>query len=203
MTRQERSAATRSAIVDAASALVNRRGFAGASISEVLAATGLEKGGLYNHFASKEDLAVAGFERSIERLQTFFAKEMDGVASGLPFLRAFVAAFGNHARRPVIAGGCPIANTAVDADDGNPMLRERVVAAVDRIRDRLARHAAKALATGQLRAGDANEIADFIFASVEGAAVLARVVRSHALVDGCVASLQRYLDMLQGEAHAG
>ena len=34
----------------------NRQGFVGASLRNLIEATGLEKGGIYNHFGSKEQL---------------------------------------------------------------------------------------------------------------------------------------------------
>jgi len=53
--------ATRQRIVEAAAPLFNQRGFAGCSMQDVLDATGLEKGGLYRHFGSKEELAAESF----------------------------------------------------------------------------------------------------------------------------------------------
>ena len=57
LTKGER---TRASIVREAAELFNTHGFAGTSLSDVLAATGLEKGGLYNHFpGGKVELAEA------------------------------------------------------------------------------------------------------------------------------------------------
>jgi TetR/AcrR family transcriptional repressor of nem operon len=52
---------TRRAIVEKAAALLNRRGFSGFSMSALMEA-GLEKGGIYRHFDSKEQLAAKAFE---------------------------------------------------------------------------------------------------------------------------------------------
>jgi AcrR family transcriptional regulator len=59
LTRQDRAERTRNAILDAAAATFDERGFAGASLSEILARAGVTKGALYFHFPSKEALAVA------------------------------------------------------------------------------------------------------------------------------------------------
>ena len=37
----------------------------GSAMSDVMAETGLEKGGLYNHFESKEDLALQAFDYAV------------------------------------------------------------------------------------------------------------------------------------------
>jgi TetR/AcrR family transcriptional repressor of nem operon len=65
-TKNVRGEATRRRIVEQSAAVFNRRGYAGTSMSELMAATGLEKGGLYRHFASKEDLAAAAFDYAWE-----------------------------------------------------------------------------------------------------------------------------------------
>lgn len=62
MARQDRAERTRNAILDAAAAVFNERGFAGASLSEILTKAGVTKGALYFHFSSKEELAMALIE---------------------------------------------------------------------------------------------------------------------------------------------
>jgi len=47
----------------------------------------------------------------------------DRVPNSVDKLRQFIANFVD--RRPTIPGGCPLMNTALDADDGNPVLRDR------------------------------------------------------------------------------
>jgi TetR/AcrR family transcriptional repressor of nem operon len=53
---------TRRRIVEAAAPIFNIRGYEGASLSELMAATGLKKGGIYRHFSSKEELAAEAFD---------------------------------------------------------------------------------------------------------------------------------------------
>ncbi len=48
--------------LQAAARLFRERGFAGASISEIMAATGLTHGSFYNHFDSKEDLLAEALQ---------------------------------------------------------------------------------------------------------------------------------------------
>jgi AcrR family transcriptional regulator len=59
VTRQERAERTRTTILDAAAEVIEERGFAGASLSDILAKAGVTKGALYFHFSSKEELAQA------------------------------------------------------------------------------------------------------------------------------------------------
>jgi AcrR family transcriptional regulator len=57
LSRQDRAERTRNAILDAAAEAFEARGFAGTSLSDILARAGVTKGALYFHFASKEELA--------------------------------------------------------------------------------------------------------------------------------------------------
>lgn len=62
MTRQERAERTRKAILDAAAAAIDERGYNAASVSDILAKAGVTKGALYFHYSSKEELAQALIE---------------------------------------------------------------------------------------------------------------------------------------------
>jgi len=57
---------TRQRIIKQAAKLFNQQGFAGASMAELMAATGLKKGGIYNHFTSKDELAIAAFDYNVQ-----------------------------------------------------------------------------------------------------------------------------------------
>lgn len=45
---------TKEKIVKQAAELFNQQGYAGSSISDIMRATRLQKGGIYNHFQSKQ-----------------------------------------------------------------------------------------------------------------------------------------------------
>jgi TetR/AcrR family transcriptional repressor of nem operon len=57
---------TRRRIVEAAAPIFNKRGYEAASLSELMAATGLKKGGIYRHFSSKEEPAAEVFDYTWE-----------------------------------------------------------------------------------------------------------------------------------------
>lgn len=67
MTRAERRAQTRAALLDAAAWVFVDRGFAGASVEAIAAEAGYTRGAFYSNFASKEELFVALLqERGVE-----------------------------------------------------------------------------------------------------------------------------------------
>ncbi len=88
---------TRELILEKAEALLLERGFAGTSIDEILAATGITKGAFFYHFKTKAELARALVERYAVRDYDLFkqlsdrADELsdDPLQSMLIFLKLF------------------------------------------------------------------------------------------------------------------
>src|SRR5262249_59386386 len=79
-TRLRKGEATRRLILERAAPVFNQRGYAGASMSELVEATGIEKGGIYNHFGSKEELAVEAFDYAIGLIVEGYAAVQEGTA---------------------------------------------------------------------------------------------------------------------------
>src|SRR5438477_6660554 len=114
---------TRRKIVEAAAPIFNQHGYEGSSLNDLMEATGLKKGGIYRHFASKEELAAEAFDYTWETAWNARLLHVDEKANGIEKLKQLIANFVDY--RSPVAGGCPILNTAIDADDGNPVLRAR------------------------------------------------------------------------------
>jgi len=58
---------TRQEIIRKAAPIFNQRGYDGAALSDLMKATGLEKGGIYRHFDSKQQLAAEAFDFAWQR----------------------------------------------------------------------------------------------------------------------------------------
>jgi AcrR family transcriptional regulator len=66
LTREQRRAQTREALLSAARSVFARGGFHGASVEEIASEAGYSTGALYSNFDSKEDLFLALMEREID-----------------------------------------------------------------------------------------------------------------------------------------
>jgi len=75
--RQTKFERKREAILDAAGALINEYGLGGTTLQEVAAAVGLNTTSVTYYFRRKEQLAVAVFARSLERLQAMVDEAAD------------------------------------------------------------------------------------------------------------------------------
>jgi TetR/AcrR family transcriptional repressor of nem operon len=184
---------TRQRIVEAAAQIFNQHGYEGSSLSALMEATGLKKGGIYRHFASKEELAAEAFDYTWEAVWKTRLYHIDERARGIDKLKQLIANFID--RRSPVAGGCPVLNTAVDADDGNPVLRGRVVKALRSWTDRLETYVKEAKKQRDAKPDvDPKAVATLIVASLEGALMMSRVQRSDEPLRRVQSHLNEYLD---------
>ncbi|MFF5971894.1 ScbR family autoregulator-binding transcription factor [Streptomyces sp. NPDC012769] len=70
MAKQDRAIRTRKAILEAAAAVFDERGYEAAKLSDILALAQVTKGALYFHFDSKEDLAHAVIDAQVSVVPT-------------------------------------------------------------------------------------------------------------------------------------
>ncbi|MFF0432049.1 ScbR family autoregulator-binding transcription factor [Streptomyces sp. NPDC004327] len=70
MAKQDRAIRTRKAILEAAAAVFDERGYESAKLSDILARAQVTKGALYFHFDSKEDLAHAVIDAQVAVVPT-------------------------------------------------------------------------------------------------------------------------------------
>jgi len=195
--------ATRRRIVELAAPVFNRQGYVGASLRDIIDATGLEKGGIYNHFGSKEQLALEAYDFAMRRVTDHLARSQDGATDAPDRMIRMIRAFGETARRPAIDGGCPIMNTAVEADDTHPELRDRARESMTLWHRLVGRIVKDGKAEGTLRDDiDPYALASVITGSLEGALMLARLYDDPEHMNRVVDHLVSYVDTLRREQHS-
>jgi TetR/AcrR family transcriptional repressor of nem operon len=124
LTKAER---TKQFILETAAPLYNEKGISGVNIDDVLAATKLTKGCLYSHFENKEDLSVQVVDMMLKKI----SDRMYLAVAEKKTAKAKIFAFMDFYKNPIdtyISGGCPIFNTAVEADDNYPAIKQKVAA---------------------------------------------------------------------------
>lgn len=175
--------ATRQRIIAEAAPIFNQKGYAGCSLNDLMEATGLEKGGIYRHFANKEELAREAFRFALAQTVKVRTDHLEDVPGALDKLRRVVQLFVEAPS--AVAGGCPLLNTAIDADDGNPELRKLALTGIQDWHARLAAIVETGIASGEIRGDtDPRRIANAIISTLEGALMISRLERNrNALKD--------------------
>lgn len=167
---------TRQQIIEKAAALFNQHGFSGTSMGDIIKATGLSKGGVYGNFSSKEDIAVAAFQHAVEQVHRQVRARTRVIDHPIDKLKAVVYFYKEHAAQPPVEGGCPIQNTAIEADDGNLLLREHAIKAVGLWHDRIVTTVKIGQENGQIHAEVSPEdFATQFIATLEGGIMLAQL----------------------------
>lgn len=186
---------TRELILRRAAPVFNQRGYYGTSLSDIMAATGLEKGGIYNHFSGKDQLALEAFDYAVELTRQQLREALRGRTHAMDRLKAMLEVFGDMATGRVLPGGCPILNTAVAADDALPALRERARAAMDEWLAFVRRTVERGIERGELRPQrDVDGLATLIVATLEGAVVLTRLYGDNGHMNRAVDFLAGHFD---------
>jgi len=184
---------TRNRILETSVNLFNQHGFAGTSLSDVMQASGLQKGGIYRHFESKDELALETFDHAYDRLRRHYLQALRGIRRAPDRLEAMVSAFGDLAEGAPLLGGCPILNTAIDSDDTHPALLAKARAAMADWMSLFVMILNSGRERGQIRADiDVSNEAAHIIANLEGALVLCRIFDDPVYLELIKASLRQH-----------
>ena len=165
---------TRQRVIETAAKVLNRHGYAGSGMSELMEATGLAKGGIYRHFESKEALAVEAFKYAFAEVLRLRFAGLEDVPNAVDKLVRFVEGYATV--ESPIPGGCPILNTGIENDDGNPALLKYAQDAFDTVVKRLARIIRDGQERKEIRAEVVpGELALFLYSSLEGGVFASRL----------------------------
>jgi len=189
---------TRQRIIAAAAPIFNKQGYAGCALRDIMAATGLEKGGIYRHFESKEEIAAEAFDYAWTIAMALRWQGLEEVSNHVDRLKKHIATF---VSRSTIPGGCPLLNTGVDSDNGNLILRERVQKALRGWQKLLRTTLSDGIAAGTVREDlDAERVSRLIISGLEGGMLVSRIEKN----DQALRDAMEYLDVyLEREVRAG
>jgi TetR/AcrR family transcriptional repressor of nem operon len=183
---------TRQKIVETAAVLFNQKGFTGCSMGDIVAASGLEKGTLYGHFSTKEELALHAFDYAWKETSDKRLRDVETVPNAVDKLRLHID---NYLNTPSFPGGCPLLNFAVDADDGNLALRTRVRKALMGWEQFLAKIVEDGQSAGEINPEiDPHSVANLLISLLEGATMVARIDKRSAALDDAQRHLTLYLE---------
>jgi len=111
-------------IIEKSAPIFNTKGYAATSMSDIISATGLAKGGIYGNFKNKNEIALEAFEYSFNKMREALRFVLKPQTTSVGKLNALLDFYHDYSIKPVIMGGCPILNTAIDVDDTLPFLKE-------------------------------------------------------------------------------
>jgi len=208
--RKRNPKATKKAILKAAFDEMRLHGFQGASLSKILARTGVTKGALFHHYDNKLNLGYAVVDQLIEPLiydiwMQPLEQSINPIESLQNILRTSVQRMSNHAD---IGGakslllGCPLNQLAQEMAPLDKGFKDRV----NRIYYHWQREISKSLLQGQRNQQvqltlDVENTAMFIVSSISGAMAMGKRTQSLPqcleVLHGCSEHLAQYLEQLR------
>jgi TetR/AcrR family transcriptional repressor of nem operon len=185
---------TRQEIIHRAARIFNQKGYDGAALSDLMRATGLEKGGIYRHFDSKQELATEAFDHAWKLAMDARFEGTHEIQNTVDRLKQIVRNFRDR-RTGVVPGGCPLLNTAIDCDDGNPQLRSKARQALSSWLHRLEAIVDEGKRRGEVRSAvNSAELAMLIVSALEGSVMIRRLQKKDGPLDLACNHLEQHLE---------
>jgi AcrR family transcriptional regulator len=176
---------TRQFIIETTADIFNMKGYAGTSMSDITEATGLTKGSIYGNFGNKEDVALAVFDYNYAKVSGVIQQRIRAAKTYHDKLMVYAQVYDQFTRSSLFPqGGCPILNTAVEADDTNSLLKDRAAQAIQKWRRGVQNLIQAGVDAGEFREGlDIPRLALSIIAMLEGGIMISKVTNSQSCLD--------------------
>lgn len=190
---------TKRNIIEKSLQLFSVKGYYNTSISDILAATRLTKGGLYGHFGSKAEIWQAVYDEAVSVWrETVFSGVRDR-SDPLTRIATFIENdLRDYLGGDVFEGGCFFLNMLVELSGQSDPMSKQILRGFVRISKLIQAWLDEAADLGLLKS-DLNhtEIANFIVISLNGAAALYISSRDNAIIDQTVKQLGFYVQQLK------
>lgn len=179
--------------------LFSSKGFLGTSTHDILEAAHTSKGGLYNHFKSKEDLffIVLSEARKIWRERNLAG--LDQIEKPIEKVKKLLENYKDRYLKDTktFPGGCIFVTLSVELDDQRPHLSREINEGFVRLKAMIKELFDQGKRSGELRGDvDTAAVTEMVFAGMLGASVNYGMQKSSASLDRSVNSLIEYIEGL-------
>ncbi len=179
----------RDRMITATAKLMQRQGYHGTGLNQILAEAQAPKGSMYFYFpGGKDELTAAAIASAADYVDAALAE--NEAASARQAVDSYIAAAAAHLERSGFTTGCPMSTVALEAAPTNAQIGEATAAAFAKVVARLQGW----LERDGMAPDEAAERAALIYASLAGAFVFAKAERSRRPLDRLRENLGRFLD---------
>ncbi|MBW6511730.1 MAG: TetR family transcriptional regulator C-terminal domain-containing protein [Desulfuromonadaceae bacterium] len=186
---------TRTKILDEAAQVFQRKGFLTTTINDLLDATGITKGNLYFHFASKEEVGLEVLRQAQAAFRLFLDDALHGDTPGARLDNFFRHALERN-RSKGFVGGCLFGNTALETCDNAPPFAALVSEVFAEWIGKLEETIRAAQASGELRQDlPADQLAELVVETIEGGIMQSRLKKEGAPLKRALDSLRVLLEL--------
>jgi AcrR family transcriptional regulator len=179
--------------------LFSLKGFLSTSIQDIMREANTSKGGLYNHFRSKDEifLAVLSEARKIWRKKNL--EGLDHIEKPVEKIKKLLANYRDKYLKDTstFPGGCIFVTLSVELDDQKAAFSRELNEGFHRLKEMIQRYLDQGKASGELRPDINTEtVTEMIFSGMLGASVIFGTEKSSERLDRCINALINYLNGL-------
>jgi TetR/AcrR family transcriptional repressor of nem operon len=185
---------TRQFIIEKAAPIFNTKGIAATAMSDIMEATKLSKGSMYVHFENKDVLACAAVDHNMKILGDKLIAAISKCKTAKDELFAYIDFFSN-AVNPPVTGGCPLLNFGTEADDTNPVVKEKINKGIQFNQQLLENTINKGINNGEFNPDwNAGEFATILFAMMEGGHLISRMSGNNTKMKIIIKTLKKTIE---------
>jgi AcrR family transcriptional regulator len=192
---------TRKYIIKKSAELFNQRGYAGSSLSDITEVTGIKRGGIYRHFACKDEIALEAYDYAVGIVNEKFTEAAKEQQSAIGKIMSLFKVYEQVVEHPPFIGGCPVLNTAVESDDTHPELRKKAQQSIERMLQYIKGILYEGIQNGELKPNlDTDSLATFIFSILEGGIMLSKLEGNNRHMQFNIECLSKYLEQFSSQS---
>ncbi len=175
-----RTSTAKQRILDSAQTLIYARSYADVGVQEICDHAGVKKGSFYHFFPSKRDLTLAVLDHMwVAFQQNLFEPNLSSQYSPLQRLQKFIdqliAMQVELKSKSCRMQGCPFGNLALELSTKDELIRQRIDQVFEEIQAIFKEVLQEAMDKGEIPVKlPATELAQILFASLEGMILLAK-----------------------------
>lgn len=189
----EKGQQTKDHFIKTSARLFNTKGYAGTSISDILNDAGYSKGALYRVFKDKDELAVEAFNYNLGIMKSLLRDEVYNTLDDIDRILAIPRFYASiNDTKSFLEGGCPVLNTATEADDTHPRLKAMVRKAFIDMAMLIEQTIEQAKKNNRVKATvSARELSHFMVATIEGSIAMMQSMDSDAVIKNNMKYLEK------------
>jgi len=180
--------------------LFSLKGFLNTSINDIMREAKTSKGGLYNHFKSKDEIFTAVLSEARKVWRDRSLAGLDQIEEPVEKVKKLLENYRDRYLKDTetFPGGCIFVTLSVELDDQNPLFSKELNNGFVRLRAMIRRLLDQGKESGKLRAEVNTEcVTEMIFSGMLGASVIYGTAKSSTGLDRCINSLIDYVESLR------
>jgi AcrR family transcriptional regulator len=188
---------TKAFIIEKTAPIFNSKGYAGTSLNDMTAATGLTKGSIYGNFTGKDEVALDVFDYNWKRVTSMVKQEMSKRKTAREKLLSYVSVFSTMPKL-FPPGGCPLLNTATESDDTHPLLRNKAIEAFAAWKAGVVSIIEKGVENNEFTSADIDpeQVALTLIAVIEGGIMIGKLTGKNQYLKAVMKSAEKMITAL-------